>query len=672
MVWTLPARADRPSLHHTGPEIVLGLGPAVCRYQVLPPAVPGRPAGRGSRTGGEVLLHPQLLDTKVLWSSTEGPIELELELTPEPAGDGLRFTGSLRAREAALRLEELALSFVEPRLGSPQGRHAFYKNGYQSWTASQVFFAHEKELVPRLSHARRMQENERNLPTGRRGEFCADLFGVLGNLDTAGYLLAGQLGGFSQGFYVRAALDPWRGHPRRLTLIWDFGGVVLPAGATRPLDAAALLAGTEPCRLQEEWLRRLGPPVGRREPPVGWCSWYQYGTRVRQEDFEENLREAVQQAAGWSFFQLDDGYATEVGDWLSLRPSFSRGLGSLARQVQEAGLQPGLWFAPFLASRAARLFREHPGWFLHDEQGRPLPAGFNPLWGLDGRIYALDTTHPEFQEQLRRVVRTFVDDWGFRLLKLDFLYAAALPGVAHDPTRTPAERLALGYQLVREAAGPEVLLLGCGAPLAPSIGQVDLMRIGPDVAPFWFPTFRYHLTRDPHALSAAFAIRSTVNRSPLQGRLWTNDPDCVLLREEDTSLTAAERTALLTAVAITGGVVLDSDRLARLPPHAWTRLQALVDAARACSHGTVQPLDFMEKKTSELVYNSAGYLAVFHLGDRAAHRRVDHQRWLAGRVPADRPLTSLWDGRVLQVTDGWLDLGVLPPHSAVLLCWSTP
>ena len=49
MVWTLPARADRPSLHHTGPEIVLGLGPAVCRYQVLPPAAPeiGRASGRG-------------------------------------------------------------------------------------------------------------------------------------------------------------------------------------------------------------------------------------------------------------------------------------------------------------------------------------------------------------------------------------------------------------------------------------------------------------------------------------------------------------------------------------------------------------------------------------------------------------------------------------------------
>ena len=37
-----------------------------------------------------------------------------------------------------------------------------------------------------------------------------------------------------------------------------------------------------------------------------------------------------------------------------------------------------------------------------------------------------------------------------------------------------------GLALVRDAVGPDVYLVGCGAPILPSVGLVDAMRVSPD------------------------------------------------------------------------------------------------------------------------------------------------------------------------------------------------
>ena len=129
---------------------------------------------------------------------------------------------------------------------------------------------------------------------------------------------------------------------------------------------------------------------------------------------------------------------------------------------------------------------------------------------------------------------------GWRYLKLDFTFAPSLAATDwHDPAQTPAERVRAGYDAIRRGAGDDTYLLGCGAPLGHCIGVVDAMRIGPDVAPSWdLPADAW---RPPGYEDCEPATvngwRNTLTRSFQHRRLWSNDPDCLMLRTKDTALT---------------------------------------------------------------------------------------------------------------------------------------
>ena len=212
--------------------------------------------------------------------------------------------------------------------------------------------------------------------------------------------------------------------------------------------------------------------------------------------------------------QIDDGFEAQVGDWLEFSPGFPDGVAPLAREITAAGFTPGLWLAPYIVHSKAKLKRQHPDWLLRNRFGFRVNTGF--IW--DNLNTALDLTHPEALEYTREVVRTAAHDWGFTFLKLDFLYAAAVQGCYRDKTKTRAQVLRRGLEVLREAAGPDVHLLGCGSPLGSSIGIFDSMRIGSDVDQRWKPyikrsgTFLYKELSVP---SARNAIQNTLTRAPL-------------------------------------------------------------------------------------------------------------------------------------------------------------
>jgi alpha-galactosidase len=107
---------------------------------------------------------------------------------------------------------------------------------------------------------------------------------------------------------------------------------------------------------------------------------------------------------------------------------------------------------------------------------------------------------------------------------------------------------------VRAGAGDDAVILGCGAPLLPSIGLVDAMRVSPDVMPAWEPDLDD--ISQPGMRSALAAGRA---RAWMHGRLWVNDPDCVLVRPE------VERPAPWAEYVETlRGLAVSSDPLPRL------------------------------------------------------------------------------------------------------------
>ncbi len=132
---------------------------------------------------------------------------------------------------------------------------------------------------------------------------------------------------------------------------------------------------------------------------------------------------------------------------------------------------------------------------------------------------------------------------------------------------TRAAALRQGLELIRSVVGNDVYLLGCGCPLLSAVGLVDAMRVGPDVAPRWSLTslFAPQSGAESYPLpTTEGVIRSTLLRAWMAPALWANDPDCLLAREAESDLTLAEVQAVASAIALTGGVVMLSDRLSRL------------------------------------------------------------------------------------------------------------
>jgi alpha-galactosidase len=286
--------------------------------------------------------------------------------------------------------------------------------------------------------------------------------------------------------------------------------------------------------------------------PAGWCSWYHYFGQLGWPDVLENLDVAAADRRAFPFdvFQVDDGYETEIGDWTSPKPGYP-GLGGLARAIKDKGFRAGIWTAPFSASESSRLFADHPDWMVA-EGGRPKPCYRG--WGRT--IYALDATHPEARRWLDATFRG-LRRAGFSYLKIDFLFAAAIPGERRKRV-TPIQAYREGMRTIRRAAG-RGFVLGCGAPLLPSVGLVDGMRIGEDTAPHW--KTKPSPFQGPNAY---FALKNALMRQFMHRAFWLNDPDCLLLRDRETELTGNERELYALAAGALDNILIDSDRLALL------------------------------------------------------------------------------------------------------------
>jgi len=310
---------------------------------------------------------------------------------------------------------------------------------------------------------------------------------------------------------------------------------------------------------------------------AGWESWYNHYSKIDEKLILEDLESLsttknVLNQGNFNniVFQIDDGWEKGLGDWEIREDRFPNGLASITEKINAKGYVPGLWLAPFIIDLRTPIAKQHPEWIMKDETGKPIPAGFNPLWGdkfgknqpgFPGSFYALDISIPEVITYLDKVIERAIEDWGFRYLKLDFLYGAMINGQRKNPGASYeyyAKAVAFLTRRHTNSKGQEVTYLGCGAPLELSFKDFPLCRIGCDTFENWENNLSKKL-RINGRNSAYLNLKDTIGRALWDKIIYANDPDVIFVRNENCTLNRKQKLLIAYVAAMFGSQIMYSD-----------------------------------------------------------------------------------------------------------------
>lgn len=359
--------------------------------------------------------------------------------------------------------------------------------------------------------------------------------------------------------------------------------------------------------------------------PRGWWSWNTLFEDVTAAQVEAQVAPMRSLDPRADHVTVDDGWERAWGDWRE-RDGFGSTLAELATRLRARGVTLGLWLAPFAVDPAAPLATEHPDWLVRATDGSPLRAPLVP-----GREYfVLDVTVPAAREHLTRVFASLRAS-GVTLFKIDFLFAAALPGVRADRAATGLQAYRLGLEAIVAGAG-DAHVNGCGALILPSVPFVDSLRVGADntfsgTPPFW--------------AAVAASARNLATRAP-HLRRWgvVPDPDQPVVR----GLTRDEGAAFLAVGALSAGAFGYGDDLTAAGVAGSEALTSDPGGLRAG-----EGRRFREVEALDLASAVGGRFAVSPLIDGALHRF----QGTAARPPSIWRATS--DAATVVVVFNWLD-----------------
>ena len=537
---------------------------------------------------------------KTLNFDLDGPAEnddLVIAPTISTTAPGEHWTITVTPRTTVkLLTAELRVPIAVP----PSSR--VFVNGYQTWTESREMGPRDR--IPSLNRLARSRcsmygDYEYVMNPGFPGRFHGWTYGYVRtepDLLTLFASLAEYTG------FTLVTITPSAG---RAILQKECGGVI----PTEPYVLYDMYVGTGTDRETfGRYFDLLGLRRLRTPPLTGWTSWYNYYTNITQEILQHNLDALSEHEVPLDAFQIDDGWQHAVGDWLITNAKFPDGMGAMADAIHRRGYKAGLWLAPFIAEEASDLLRDHRNWFLTEDDGRFVKAGYNQGWS--GFFYSLDMANPAVRSYLRDVFNLVLHTWHFDLVKLDFLYAACRKA---PEGKTRGQVMSESMQFLRDIIGDK-LILGCGVPLGPAFGQVDFCRIGGDVALKWedrlLSTIHYR-----ERVSTVCALRNTISRRHLNGMAFWNDPDVFILRDTGNSLTEAQRRTLFLVNQAMGGLVFTSDDISSYTdPQLRQYLSQFPFSAKAIDEAR----PFGEAWRLTLHAGNATYVVAANLGSRPA------------------------------------------------------
>ena len=344
--------------------------------------------------------------------------------------------------------------------------------------------------------------------------------------------------------------------------------------------------------------------VKLRPIPSGYCTWYSkpHGGAADEKSLAE-LASFVHdklEPFGFSVVQIDDKWQIRSRDYTTNKPNgpYPSGMKGTAENLRRLGLTAGIWFIPFGWDPKSPTFDGHQDYFVHRADGS--------LYEVKWAGTCLDMTHPGARELLRETVSRITHEWGYKYLKIDGLWTGMATqilypnpavrddkigeAVFHDQAVTNLQAYRSGLRLVREAAGEDVFIDGCNVAqnmrtLAGSYGLVDGMRVGRDIGANWDNIL--------HSMTMAGRLYF------YHGRVWHNDPDCLMLRAP---LTLDQARAWGSWIAISGQLNLVSEWLPGLPEDRLEIVKRSMPNTGLCG----RPMDLFEQPDARVWKLTAG------------------------------------------------------------------
>lgn len=308
--------------------------------------------------------------------------------------------------------------------------------------------------------------------------------------------------------------------------------------------------------------------------------YYAYGKSSHEEIISDTalLGELCAGLENRPYMVIDDGWQPNPcdGPWDRGNERFPD-MGALADAMKKAGARPGIWIR-----------------YLNDS--RHQTEGVLPEHRMASDDAYLDPSHPAVLERVARDTKRIVD-WGYELIKHDFTSndifggwgferpeAFALDGWHfHDRTKTTAEIVINLYRTIREAAGPDVLILGCNVIGHLAAGLVHLNRTGDDTSGReWERTRKYGVN--------TLAFRMVHNNT-----FYAADADCVGITGD---IGWKQNSEWLRALAASGSPLFVSCKPGVLGEAELDELRQAY-ARNSVQADVLEPIDWMENTCPE-------------------------------------------------------------------------
>jgi alpha-galactosidase len=156
-------------------------------------------------------------------------------------------------------------------------------------------------------------------------------------------------------------------------------------------------------------------------------------------------------------------------------------------------------------------------------------------------------------------------------------------------------------------------------------------------------------------MTFAETARENLSRNWQNGRLWWNDPDCVVLTG---NLSEAEYRYHATAIYASGGLILSGDDLTKISPDRMATLRKLLPATGIAARFEDETL-----QVGRIPLPGREAICLFNHGEAPQSLSV--------QIENPSRVVDFWTGEDLGRREGVFRVDAMPPHSARLLI-STP